>query len=207
MDEQNQTASYGTKYDSKRRFASYWHQIAEIISRKPAHVLEVGIGNGFVSRYIRQKGLQVTTVDAAAELRPDITADIRALPFSDHSYDLVTAFEIMEHIPFEDFGKALAELKRISSKYVIISLPDATRVLRVEFPLPGVGKFQRLITFPHLRAKIHTMTKSGHFWEIGKRGYPLSRIKAIIMGTGFAIEKTYRVYENPQHRFFILKLP
>lgn len=44
-----------------------------------------------------------------------------------------------------------------------------------------------------------------HYWEIGKAGYPLSKIINDIQIAGFKIEKTHRVFEFPYHRFFILK--
>ena len=40
-----------------------------------------------------------------------------------------------------------------------------------------------------------------HYREIGKAGYPLSKIINEIQKAGFRIEKTYRTY----HRFFILR--
>jgi len=44
-----------------------------------------------------------------------------------------------------------------------------------------------------------------HYWEIGKIDYSLNKIVNDIQNTGFKIEKTYRVFENPYHRFFILR--
>ena len=44
-----------------------------------------------------------------------------------------------------------------------------------------------------------------HYWEIGKAGYPLNRILEDIERAGFNIIKTYRIFEHPYHRFFILK--
>ena len=43
---------FNESYNSKERFISYWHQINEIIKLKPKKVLEIGIGNGFVSKYL-----------------------------------------------------------------------------------------------------------------------------------------------------------
>ncbi len=41
--------------------------------------------------------------------------------------------------------------------------------------------------------------------EIGEKGYPLNRITNDIKNAGFKIVKTYRVFENLYHRFFIIK--
>ena len=45
-----------------------------------------------------------------------------------------------------------------------------------------------------------------YYWEIGKAGYPLKRIIKEIQAVGFKIDKTYRVFEYPYHRFFILEV-
>ena len=44
-----------------------------------------------------------------------------------------------------------------------------------------------------------------HYWEIGKAEYPLNKTIGDIQKSGFKIEKTYRVFEHPYHRFFILR--
>lgn len=44
-----------------------------------------------------------------------------------------------------------------------------------------------------------------HYWEIGKAGYPSSKIINDIQRAGFEIEKTCRVFEHPYHSFFIVK--
>lgn len=44
-----------------------------------------------------------------------------------------------------------------------------------------------------------------HYWEIGKAGYPLTKIINDIQRAGFKIEKNNRIFEFPYHMFFILK--
>jgi hypothetical protein len=44
-----------------------------------------------------------------------------------------------------------------------------------------------------------------HYWEIGALNYPLNRIKEDINKEGFNIQKTYRIFEHPYHRLFILR--
>jgi len=63
---------FNDSYDTKERFISYLHQINEVISLSPKKVLEIGIGNGFVSRYLRGKVLDVTTLDIVQELKPNV---------------------------------------------------------------------------------------------------------------------------------------
>jgi len=195
---------YGVKYDSKRRFVSYWYQIREVISCKPQRVLEVGVGNGFVSRYLREQGVAVTTVDIEATLRPDVIADITKLPFSDASYDVVTAYEVLEHMPYEKSLMGLQELHRVSSCYVIMSLPDATHAFRLAFTIPRMGYVQKVYSIPTFLSRTIPYAKS-HEWEIGVKGYSHSKLLTDISGFGFRLVRSYRLYENPYHRFFILR--
>lgn len=200
----NNTTPYGLAYDSKRRFMSYWHQIREIISHEPRQVLEVGVGNGFVSRYLREKGIQLTTVDIEENLRPDKVADVTILPFPDNSFDVVTAYEVLEHMSYEKSVKGLGELCRVSSRFVIISLPDAMHAFRFAVTLPRMRYVQKVISVPFFFAPKRPYAKS-HEWEIGIKHYPLKRIEADIKKTGLKLVKVYRVYENPYHRFFVLR--
>lgn len=195
---------YGIAYDSKRRFASYWHQIREVITRQPKRVLEVGVGNGFVSRYLRGHGVELATVDIDAVLRPDTVADISRLPFPDASHNVVTAYEVLEHMPYEKSLQGFRELMRVSSEWVILSLPDATHAFRFALTIPCFGYMQKVISAPFLLPPQKPYAKS-HEWEIGIKHYPLKRVEADIKKTGLELVKTYRVYENPYHRFFVLR--
>src|SRR5438874_10919618 len=89
---------YEDGYDTLERFQSYWHQLREATDLG-GRVLEIGIGNGTVSSILRARGLDVVTADIDRELRPDVVADIRKLPFENGSFDGVLACEILEHIP------------------------------------------------------------------------------------------------------------
>lgn len=45
---------YFEGYDEKARWISYWHQINEVLKTNARTVLEVGIGNGTVSDYLKR---------------------------------------------------------------------------------------------------------------------------------------------------------
>jgi len=195
---------FNESYDSKGRFISYWHQIHEIVRLRPKRVLEIGIGNGFVQKYLKEGGLNLTTLDIDQELKPDIIGTVLDIPFADGSFDVIACYELLEHLQYENFYKALSEIFRVCKSYAILSLPDASRVYRVYVQIPKVGVFKRLISLPRLKNPIHKFNGE-HYWEIGKVGYPLSKITKDIERPGFNIKKTYRIFENPYHRFFILK--
>jgi SAM-dependent methyltransferase len=99
-----------------------------------SHLLDSGCGEGFVLDYFRRGGLDVTAVGADLRLEalhwaknnllPDLNgtvADIHRLPFPDNSFPLVMSLEVLEHIP--DSGLGLRELLRVSSRYILISVP------------------------------------------------------------------------------------
>ena len=195
---------FNKSYDTKERFISYWHQINEIIKLNPKTVLEIGIGNGFVSKYLKERKVNILTIDIDKRLNPDVVGSVLNMPFSEELFDIVACYEVLEHLPFENFSKALFEIFRVSKSYAILSLPDASRVYRVYLQIPKIGIFKRLIPLPRLKNPIHKFDGE-HYWEIGKAGYPLSKIIKEIQTAGFRVEKTYRVFENPYHRFFILK--
>ena len=191
-------------YNSKGRFCGYWHQIHEIISLNHQKVLEVGIGNGFVFKYLKGKKINVITLDIDRRLNPDIVGNILNIPFEGNFFNVVACYEVLEHLPYTIFLKALSELYRVSNSHVILSLPDADRAYRFNIQIPKLKEIKKLITLPRLKKPLHKFDGE-HYWEIGKKGYPLSKIVSDTQKTGFKIMSTYRVFENPYHRFFVLE--
>ena len=78
---------FKSSYDTKERFCSYWHQLDEVITLKPKEVLEIGIGNSFLTRYLKERDIKVTTLDIEHELRPDVAGSVLFLPFYYSSFD------------------------------------------------------------------------------------------------------------------------
>jgi ubiquinone/menaquinone biosynthesis C-methylase UbiE len=189
-------------YDHKHRWTSYWYQAREVFKLNPPNVLEIGKGNGFLYDYLKKAGIQVTSLDIDPERKPDITANVLEIPLEDNSFGAVLCFQVLEHLPFEDFPKALKEMRRVSQKYVVISLPHWgwTFYLILKFPLIKELK----ILF-----KISGLVKHGydgeHYWEIGRRDYSLGKIKSLIKNCGFKILKDYINPDSPFHHFFVLE--
>jgi len=183
------------------RWSSYYYQLREIIEQKPKSVLEVGVGDHVVGNYLKRYGIAYTSVDIAEDLSPDVAADVSALPFQNNSFDVVCAFEVLEHVPFERFERSLRELMRVSKHSVLLSLPHFGPSIRFEFKIPFLPRVRLAykIAFP----KKHIFNGQ-HYWEIGKRGYPAHRIRDLVAKVG-SIRKEFVPFENQYHHFFIVK--
>jgi len=195
----------GHGYISPARFASYAYQIKELLALEPRNVLEVGIGNGLVSYMLRKAGVEVTTLDFDPSLEPDIVASVTDMPVADSSFDVVACFEVLEHLPFQNFIGALRELRRVSSEHVVLSLPDRTRMYTVETVLPKLGRRRFSFGAPFLPSTDHTFNGE-HYWEIGRNGYPLNTVMECLEGSGLEVVRTYRLWENVCHRMFVTRL-
>lgn len=195
---------FNLSYDTRARWLSYWYQVSEVINQNPISVLEIGVGNKTVSHYLKKMGFNVTTCDFDKNLEPDVVANILKLPFKLNTFDVVLCAEVLEHLSFKHFVKALREIYRITKKSAIITLPhfSLTNLYLGVKIIPFIPKkeFSFKIDYP-----FNHQFDGEHYWEIGKKGYSLSIVKREIIKSGFLIDKMYYPKENPRHHFFILK--
>lgn len=193
------------EYDSVSRFISYYYQCSTVLGLKPKSVLEVGVGNKLVSSYLKNNGVDVTTCDYDKTLKPDVVSDIRDLSkFKDNSFDVVIAFEILEHIPWNDLDKALSELKRVSKKYVVISVPHTGWFFNVCFEIPFTKKRLFNIGFTVSRFWANMKPRAEHYWEIGFKNYSLSRVRGKLKEY-FTIDNDFQIKMNRYHHFFVME--
>ena len=193
-----------SKYINKRRWISIWHQLDEVISLNPKSVLEVGKGSGLFQIISANIGIAVETVDIDPELNPDHVASATELPFDDNTYDCVCAFQVLEHLPYEQAIKAFGEMVRVAKNYIIISLPDAKPLILFYVSLPKIGKRFFQMPIPQVISRTHKYDGE-HFWEINKRGYPLRKIINDFISNEAKLLNTYRIKEYPRHRYFVIK--
>ena len=193
---------FSPDYNDKGRWASYWHQIKEVLAFNPKKILVIGKGGGLVPAYLKNLELEILTLDIDSSLNPDITASVLNMPVDDNSFDIVLCAEVLEHLPFGDFHRALAEIKRVAKFGAIISLPHFGPAIKFLLKLPFFPEIKLLWKLPY---PIKHQFKGEHYWEIGKRNYPLKLIKSEMIKSGFSIEYDYIAFENPLHHFFVLK--
>jgi predicted SAM-dependent methyltransferase len=125
------------------------------------------------------------------------------LPFADRAYDLVCAFQMLEHLPYGQSLAAFGEMARVARRHVVISLPDARGAWRYVLHVPRIGVVERLFERPVFGLHEHRFDGE-HHWEVNKRGYGLQRIVADLSRHAELL-KTYRVSEMPYHRFFVFR--
>ena len=193
-------------YDSPERFASYYCQVDEIISIDPDRILEIGIGNKTVANYLRQYGYRVTTCDLNRRIRPSVVADVRSLPFTAVSFDMVLAAEILEHIPWRTVRGVIEQLHAITRRHVVVTIPYSSiyleHTLSVRAPVLKKRVLRTVIRIPYF---FRGMAFTGeHYWEMGRRGYSKKVVRSVFKGL-FNIEKEMTVPGNPYHYLFVLQ--
>jgi len=191
------------KYVAKPRWASIWHQLDEVMRLKPERVLEIGPGPGVFKAMASLFGVSVETLDIDPELNPDHVASVFEMPFEDGAFDVVCAFQMLEHLPFDQSMQAFEEMARVARSKVIISLPDARPVWPFLVHIPRTGALQMLVPRPWSGPKRHDFDGE-HHWEINKKGFDLNFVvRELRKIPRLNMTQTYRVWDFPYHRFFI----
>ncbi len=95
--------------------------VAKLIGNQKGEILDVGGGVKGLNRFVKNKVVVTNLAEG------DVLADGRALPFADNSFAVVTSIDVLEHIPPQDRGKFIDQLKRVAQKMVVLSFPLGTK--------------------------------------------------------------------------------
>ena len=150
----NGSRSYG-----KRNHGQFAYSIVKEYA--PKSLLDVGCGKGQFVEWAKNEGINAIGLDFASGY--GIQADLLDMPFSDNSFDIVTAFDVLEHLLPETLEQGLSEMFRVARQWWVIS----------------IGYGQSKIKIPDGNMKLHPIaTKDKNWWiprlskyaEIEKKG-------------------------------------
>ncbi|MCK4624969.1 MAG: methyltransferase domain-containing protein, partial [Phycisphaerae bacterium] len=111
----------------------FFKSLEELLHIAAGRILDVGAGEGdayqFLSPGIVARGVTALEINPAcfarmAKIAPSLTpieGSIYEIPFEDNSFETVLCSEVLEHL--DDPDKGLHELLRVSSRWVLISVP------------------------------------------------------------------------------------
>lgn len=159
------------KYTSKNPFVKilmtrFFNDIDTLLKNKDIKsILDVGCGEGYVTQHIynlkpqsKIKGIDLyeDVITTAKKLHPDITfstGSIYNIQEEDNRYTLVIASEVLEHL--ENPKQALNELKRVSDKYCLLTVPREPY-----FRLANMLRFKYITRFGNTPGHIQNWTQS-----------------------------------------------
>lgn len=202
---------YSAAYLYKERWFSFVYQVMALSGIEPKTVAEVGVGPGVVGDMLRATypGCEYVGIDIDSSLSPSVCASVESLPFASGSFDATYCCQVLEHLPFDQFAVAAGELKRITKRRLVISLPDVSPFffLRFSHSRRLVPWLWNGLSLPTLFPRRHSFEEHGqHYWEIGKREFPLKAILRQLQSVGFREIRHFRMTERPYWHFFILEV-
>ncbi len=150
--------------------AGFWQQLRPLLN-KPKRILDIGSGYGAFVLTARQNGYDATGLELAEfdnqcaqerlkQIEPNadvskvfVQGSALTLPFADESFDLVTFWNVIEHVP--DYDKALSEAVRVLKKggYIVIEAPNyASFRKEAHYHVPWLPYFPKPLASLYLKA-------------------------------------------------------
>ena len=92
-------------------------------------LMDIGCGNGFFINELTAQVKKTIGVDLSFEALRHVKkmccqADVECLPIKSMSADMVTMFEVLEHLHYNTYCKIRETLPELTRKYIMISVPN-----------------------------------------------------------------------------------
>lgn len=146
---------------------------------RPQSLLDIGTGRGaflypFLSEFAdcqvfsldildhRLQELEAITQGGLSNLKVQ-KADIQTLDWPSESFEVITALEVIEHIP--DTEQVIAQLYRLTQKHIFISVPSKPDDNPEHIHLFDEAKFKELFApYPHISLKFEQVQNHCLVW-------------------------------------------
>jgi len=103
-------------------------KVVQTIPSSVDSILDVGCGNGLITNILGQR-FDVTAIDRSEQAlkfveTKKIKASSDSIPLENESFDMVFSSELLEHLPDDVLNGTVNEFKRLSKKYIFITVPN-----------------------------------------------------------------------------------
>jgi len=119
-------------------------QTLSLIPEDCSSILDMGCGDGRITNRLTSRCSKVVGVDSSREALKHVNAEkmlgsIDSLPFGDKSFDVILCCEVLEHLPFRVYPRAIEEIERVAAKHIIVTVPDNEDLERSLTTCPHCG--------------------------------------------------------------------
>lgn len=185
---------------------------------KPAQILDIGCHKGLLLKYLASQGHEVYGIDLEEGLLAESKAFGRvcvgrgeSLPFREHSFDVVTSFDVFEHIL--DSDAHLCEVRRVlrPGGYYLLQTPNKWTNMFFE-AIVWARKFGIRHAFDFLRPPAHCALHN--YWQLRRRlvrhgfepcyvgvpvvnDYFIQKVQRVLGGAGVLALKIYNPDRSP----------
>lgn len=196
-------------YDSDKSILTKAGDIANLIPHDVQSLLDVGCGNGIITNYLADRIPDVVGVDLSESALREVKAKTVVsssdqLPFEDNYFDMVFSSQLLEHLPAESLNLTIKHFKRVSNRYILVTVPYK-EVLRSRYvKCPACGK--EFHAYHHLNTFSRKKMNKLFFPEFEPLGYytggnhvrrgcaPVLKIRQRVFGQYFTAERITQCY-------------
>jgi SAM-dependent methyltransferase len=123
----------GDPYERNERWLKFFAAVADGIVRDlhPISVLDAGCAMGFLVEELRKRGVDASGIDvseyAISQVHESVAEHCRVASLTEplsERYDLITCVEVLEHLPPEESGAAIANLCGAGDRILLSTTPE-----------------------------------------------------------------------------------
>lgn len=119
------------------------NKILETLPKNVKTIIDIGCGNGAITNELGKK-YDVTGVDRSVNALKFVKTKTILSPsdkinIPDKSYDMVFSSELLEHLEDQSFHDTIVEMKRISRRYIFITVPNSETIEKDLIKCPDCG--------------------------------------------------------------------
>lgn len=181
------------QYYSEKRIVHQWFQVMMLKDLPVETVLEIGPYLGVPTALMATLGYKVTTLDILPReligAKAHMVADLEATaPKALEGFDCILCCEVLEHFPFTTSAAILNMFAETKTPYLVMSVPYQGFQIAFSAYL-NLFTARKRTSFKYRNAwrRFLPGPKGSHQWEVGYKGYSLSKLEDTVRKAGWNI--------------------